>query len=186
MARVVVVPPTVEPVELAAVKHRLRIDGSADDDLLSALITSAREMAEHETGRALAEQTIDVVLDAFPCDGIRLMAVPAVSLVELAYLDAAGVQQTFDLNDLVLDSVSEPSWVLPEAGMSWPATAESINAVRLRYVAGYAAGQCPQSIVTWIIAMVGHWYKNRETVAAGTMTRVDYYDTLLDRWKVYA
>lgn len=57
----VTVQPTSEPVTLAEVKDWLRVDWTADDALLSTLITRARAWAETITHRALATQTIQQV-----------------------------------------------------------------------------------------------------------------------------
>jgi hypothetical protein len=60
--------PAAEPVSLAEMKQRLRIDSSftADDTLITGLIQAARETAEAYTGRALAQRTFTEVLDSFP------------------------------------------------------------------------------------------------------------------------
>lgn len=51
----VVTPAGTEPVSVAHVKAHLRVTHAADDGLLGAQITSAREVIEMETGVALAE-----------------------------------------------------------------------------------------------------------------------------------
>lgn len=52
---ITVTPAATEPVTLEEVKAHLRIEHSADDALLSALITAGRETVERFTGRALAD-----------------------------------------------------------------------------------------------------------------------------------
>lgn len=42
-----------EPIDIAEVKFRLRIDGTAFDTYLPAMITAAREIVERQTGYAL-------------------------------------------------------------------------------------------------------------------------------------
>jgi len=43
-----------EPVTLTEAKSHLRVIGTTDDTFITALISSARDFAEHYTGRALA------------------------------------------------------------------------------------------------------------------------------------
>lgn len=57
----VTVPPTTEPVSLQEAKDWLRVDWTADDALLSTLISRARSLCEGVTHRALATQTIQHV-----------------------------------------------------------------------------------------------------------------------------
>ena len=57
--------PATEPVSLAEVKSYLRIDGTADDAVLTILIASARRSAEEYTKRAFITQTWQLTLDRF-------------------------------------------------------------------------------------------------------------------------
>ena len=68
--------PAAEPVLLADAKLHLRVDHIADDDLITSLITAAREAAEHLTGRALITQTWERVLGAFPSSAPTRPALP--------------------------------------------------------------------------------------------------------------
>lgn len=55
--------PTVEPLDLTAVKNYLRVDYSDEDSVISQLITDARTLAEELTHRALAVQTIRATIE---------------------------------------------------------------------------------------------------------------------------
>jgi len=84
---------TAEPVSLADAKLHLRLDdigGSHPHDaLVTSLISSAREFAEHYTGRALAQQTLEVALDSFPNgDTIDLPRPPVASVTSIKYDDS--------------------------------------------------------------------------------------------------
>ena len=69
MLRLAVAPAT-EPVSASEAKAHLRVTGSGDDTYIGALITAARQLAEQKCNRALITQTWDLVLDAWPCDGV--------------------------------------------------------------------------------------------------------------------
>ena len=51
-----IAPPASEPVAIEAVKAALRIGDGADDARLLALISTARQHLERETGRAFLRQ----------------------------------------------------------------------------------------------------------------------------------
>jgi len=67
----VTVQPTIEPVSLADAKVWLKVhpDVTDDDDLIRALIKTARVWAESGTGQALMEQTVAQVWDCLPSYG---------------------------------------------------------------------------------------------------------------------
>lgn len=182
-----VIPPSEEPVTLAEAKAQCRVDGTDDDVFLSALIQSAREMAEHQTGRALITQTYELVLDAFP-SAFVLRHPPIIAVVSVKFLDVAGNQQTLDLADTLLDNDSEPGYLVPAYGKAWPESFPVPNAVRVRYTAGYGdRTKVPESIKAWMKLMIGNAYVHRETVLAGQISTLGraYWDALLDPYRLY-
>ncbi|MCK4385369.1 MAG: phage head-tail connector protein [candidate division Zixibacteria bacterium] len=58
--------PAVEPVTLTEAKNQLRVDGAEDNALITALITTARQLAERDTKRAFITQTWKMYLDSVP------------------------------------------------------------------------------------------------------------------------
>lgn len=184
--------PAIEPVTLAEAKVQCRVDTdlTAEDDLLSALISTAREMAEHEIGRALINQTWERVLDAFPAAEIELGMPPVSSIVSVTYIDAAGDSQTLASAAYTLEPDLPPGWLLPAEGYEWPDTLDTANAVRVRFTAGYgaAASAVPASIKSWILLRVGTLYQHRSEIAAGisvTALPGGFADRLLDRYRVW-
>lgn len=189
MSLIIITAPTVEPVTLAEAKLHCKVDGTDDDTLLTALIVAARQQAEHRLGRALCTQTLEKVLDTFP-DDIKLPMPPAKTIVSVKYLDTAGVEQTLASNTYSLDKDSEPGWLTPAYGLSWPDTYAVPNAVRVRYTCGYgAAADVPPSIKAWMLMAVGTLYGQREAiiigVSAGEVPR-DFFAGLLDPYWVPA
>jgi hypothetical protein len=81
-----------------------------------------------------------------------------------------------DAADYVLDSHSEPGWVLPAADTVWPDTYDTANAVNVNYTAGYG-DEAPGAVKLWIAAMIR---ADLDGAEPGSI------DGLLDSLKVYA
>lgn len=159
--------PSVEPVSVAELKAHLRVTSSADDGYLGTLITAAREYAEQQTGRALAEQTREYTADAFPrCGVLRLGFAPVVSISSVKYLDETGAEQTLDASVYTVDTQSEPGALVLKVNQDWPDTAILPAAVRVRYVCGAAARPLLKQAVLFIAA---HWYEQRLPVNVGNI-----------------
>lgn len=176
---------TVEPVTVAEAKAHCRVDVSDDDALIGALITVARQVGEHITGRAFAPQTREVVLDLFP-DAIELPG-GATVVSSVKYYDTTGAEVTLSASDYVVDSIAAPAWVLPAYGKSWPETYQTVNAVRVRYTCGFTTA--PTAIKQWILMRVASMYDNRADFATArdaANVALPFVDHLLDPYKVVA
>lgn len=183
----VITPPAVEPITLAEARAQCRYDGTENDAVLAALIAAARDQAEAETGRALCTQTRELVLDAFP-EAFVLRGAPVQSVVSVKYLDAAGIERTLDPQDTLLDKDSEPGYLVPAYGKTWPETYPVPNAVRVRYTCGYgAASDVPPGIKQWLLLAVAAFDAQREAVgAAQTFALPDrFWHRLLDQYRIY-
>lgn len=181
--------PATEPVTLAEAKAQMRVDASDEDDLISALITVAREEAEHRTERALITQTWERVIDAFPEVEIVLGKAPVQSITSITYTNTDGVETVIDGADYVLDNIQLPNFVAPADGVSWPATMDTMNAVKVRFSAGYgAASDVPMAIRQWMLLRIGTLYKFRESVIAGMPVAEmpgRFWDRLLDAYDLH-
>lgn len=171
--------PTFEPVTLAEAKAHCRIDTSDDNALVERLIKTARQHLEGNYGwlnRALVTQTFELYLDRFPGNAIKVPMPPLQSIVSVKYDDADGNEQTVAAGDYDVDSVSEPGWVVPKRTFAWPSTYDAINAVRVRFTAGWpengaspSVAQTPEPIKQAILLMVADMYEMRETFVTGTI-----------------
>jgi uncharacterized phiE125 gp8 family phage protein len=188
----IITAPVAEPITLEEAKLHLRVDVDDDDDLIEALITAARETAEHLTGRSLITQTWERLLDAFPEAEIELGRAPVQSITSITYVDEAGDEQTMAAEDYSLDASTIPGWVLPSASLaSWPNALDTANAVRVRFVCGYGAdgSAVPAGIRAWMKLQIGTLYKMRESVVAGvsvTDLSSTYAERLLDPYRLWA
>jgi uncharacterized phiE125 gp8 family phage protein len=172
VGRVLVTPPTEEPLELAEAKLHLRIEESqtAEDGLVDALIRAARQYVEEYTGRALVKQTWKLTLDRFPTDcgrdmPIRVPLPPLRSVGSIKYIDSSGVQQTLASSEYLVDSVSEPARIAPAYEKTWPIARQQMNAVEVQFECGATTGaEAPPSLKAAMKLLIGHWYANKEAV----------------------
>lgn len=174
MTIVVVTPPAGEPIDLAAAKLHLRVDDTADDALITSLITAARAMAETELHRYLMTQTLDLYLDHFPIytnprfPDRDILLPPVQSVTSIVYTDTDGTELTLDPSLYRVDAMSQPARIAAAWGYVWPPTRRQSSAVKVRFVAGYgAAVDVPECIKNWMLLKIGTMYENREQVSIG-------------------
>jgi uncharacterized phiE125 gp8 family phage protein len=181
-----ITPPAVEPVTLAEAKAQLRITDTAQDALITGLIIVARKDCENELQRSLITQTWEIARDSFP-EAIELLRGPLQSVVSVKFDDLNGTEQTLDPITYRVDTYRLTGWLLPDPDYSWPETRRHVNAVRVRYVAGYGltAADVPEPILQWIKIRIAQLWEHREQVIAGaTVAPVPFVGTLLDEYRV--
>jgi uncharacterized phiE125 gp8 family phage protein len=187
------VPPSVEPVLLADAKQQSRIDTTADDTLVTNLITAARQWAEQYTGRSFVTQTWQLWLDLWPgavelwWDGVRQGPVTGLDAVNYISLPRAPLQsvnsvQYFDNTDTgtvwpssnyFVDTIRVPGRLALRLGSVWPVPSRLSNGIMIEYVAGYGndGTSVPEQIKTAIRQLVSHWYEHRGEAAAAATAR---------------
>lgn len=195
-----------EAVSLTEAKLHAKVDGTADDTLLTALVKAAGADAAAELGRGavLVEATFELTLDAFPAGDapIELPTRPATAMVSFKYDDADGIEQTLASNAYVFTaSATGPgespmlASLRPLKGETWPATADDYGAVRIRYKAGWAttgttpnfASTTPEQIKTWVMVRATDLYDNRNETEVGTQAVAlpgRIFAKLLDPWRM--
>lgn len=180
--------PATEPVTLADAKLQCRVDDATDDTLITSLIIAAREQCEHILQRALITQTWEKVLDAFPEDNdIELLNPPILAITSIKYIDAVTANEvTLVSNQYSLDKDSEPGWVMPAYGVTWPTALDIANAVRVRYTAGYgAAADVPAAIKNWILLAVKELYDGCGDGQEYGKLPNDFCSGMLDRYRIW-
>lgn len=193
MALKLITPATDTPISLQEAKDHLRVNHTDDDALIALLIKSVTDYVEGPYGflaRALINQTWELTIDSFPTNEVKIPLPPLIEVVSIDYDDAGGMAQTLSNGLYYVDTVSEPGWVLPIAG-GWPSTFDGINAVRIRYRAGYvdnsvspAVGEVPFDIKAALLLYIGSLYEHRETVVIGqTATQLPWGAEALLRGK---
>lgn len=130
-----------EPVTLAAVKARIKLTSTADDDIITGQITQAREFAERVSRRSLAYKAYSYTMDRFwqthPREPIRVPVPPLISVTSLAYLDDTLTLQTIESDEYFVANAQDPSLIVPIPGLIWPSTARVPGAVTIAFNAGF-------------------------------------------------
>jgi uncharacterized phiE125 gp8 family phage protein len=157
MSLVVITQPAAPVVDLEEVKAHLRVDHGDDDDEIKALIQAAITEFEDPNlgwlGRSISERELELRVDAFPrghnlCCGILLRNGPLLMGVvgadtydfTVTYDDPSGAAQVLaETVYRVVDAESGQPLLVLKRGQVWPATACELQAVRIRYWAGYPA-----------------------------------------------
>lgn len=159
-----VLDPIAEPVSLVDMKNYLRVDIDDDNDLISGLISAARERAEDLTARCLIRQQWVFSLDRFPTwwgyesgssyffehhhprhhsmfrsDNISIILPrgPVLSVDSITYKDISGTVQTLDPTFYNVDLISQPARIRPLYNGVWPQALFDTNSVTIKFTAGY-------------------------------------------------
>lgn len=166
MRMTLITPPAGEPLTLADAKLHLRVDGTHEDALISSMIRTARQKLDGRDGflgRALMLQTWEMSLDAFPAREIKIPLVPLNAIVSVIYIDRDGIEQTVDAQNYEADTSVDEGWIVPVRGFHWPVTMHTINAVRIRFIAGYGGAEdVPEPIRHAIRMHTAHLYDGRD------------------------
>ena len=189
--------PEIEPVTLAEVKLHARISHAVENDILEKWIKAARIEAENFQRRAFVGQIWELAFDAFPTTlPIQLPRAPLLQLISIKCYDYANVETILYYDgynpvttteegidsaansDFIVDTKSEPGRVTLAYGITWPSvTLRSIDAVKIRYAAGYGieADDVPENVWDAIILYCTWRNDNR---AAETDFPKQFYDLL--------
>lgn len=174
MGLTLVTGPAADPVSIFDVRQHLKIDGAGEDATLYRYLTAARLHVEGRDGRlerALITQTWDWTLDDFPCgpdQTLRVPLPPLQSITSVKYIDTGGVEQTLASSEYSVDIRSSRGRLRPAYEKTWPSTRAVMNAVTVRFVAGYGAGPAaiPEPIRQALLGLVADFYTNRDATGA--------------------
>lgn len=181
----VTLPPAAEPLLAADLHSQLRVDDTNEDTLLNDYISTAREMVELDTRRALVTHTKTLYADQFANWGrldnstgqrtnqsqglgvfyggeIEIPCCPIPVINSIKYLDADGTLQTLDSTLYLTDLITEPPRLFPAYGQAWPITRWQANAVQIEFVTGYATPFTANS-TTDVITLSGRTVANGDS-----------------------
>lgn len=164
--------PAAEPLTLAQAKLYLRIedDVTEEDDLVEALVASARDYAERYCNRSWASADWRAIYDGFPSLNYRfcLLDPGVTSLTSVKYLDADNAEETLvSGTDFTYDPVRQ--LVIPVD--NWPTGSSSVV---IEYEAGpdHTASPppiMPKGVLAAIRLVLTDLYENRSAQEVGTI-----------------
>lgn len=165
----VVIQPSAAVVSLQECKADLRVDSTAEDELIQSYLDAAVRMAGEITGRTLAPTGFALSVAGVYAGGcLRVPFTPVTALTAVKYFDLDGIEQTQPVEDFRLYSYDDHAIVEPVPGKTWPTTESRRDALTVEFTAGYADAP-PASITKAIRMLVAHWYENRTAVVTGTI-----------------
>ena len=185
-------------VTLDEIKQHLIVDHDDDDVLITRYVLAALAHAEAYCDRSFRVRRHQVIGDGWPCDGMLLQYGPVRRIDEVTYYDTDGAQQTLDASLWrILPTRHGHRLVFYSTP---PSVECRPDAVSINYLAGYGAlpgaspdsqglpytlpivlggddgarldvnARLPDNVKHAVYMLVGHWYENRETVIAGTIS----------------
>jgi uncharacterized phiE125 gp8 family phage protein len=180
MAYAIITLPTAEPVTLADLKKHVRAEYySEDDSYLLALAKAGREYVENFTGKVLAITVFELSLDSFPRGPIKIEKGPLNSVAAVKYISP---ETGLEVDHYQVDAVSDPGWIAPSTIAGWPSTMTTLNAVKIRFTAGYTTAPAP--LKQAILELVGNWFEMREATSLERPSVVPYgVDDILTQYR---
>ncbi len=113
-----------------------------------------------------------------PWTDLRIHPVQTIS--SIAYTDSAGSAQVLDVTDFDLVRSKHRSLLVPKSGIVLPITSNNVTfPVTITMVCGYSTNATeatqraavPTTARMAILALLSHWFKNREAVLVGTVSK---------------
>tara|TARA_R100000278_G_scaffold123252_1_gene112269 strand:+ start:870 stop:1445 length:576 start_codon:yes stop_codon:yes gene_type:complete len=151
------------------VKTHLKVDTTADDNLIAALIVACTNSAQEYTNRFFLETTLDMFADEWK-EISTLLKSPVTSVDSIKYYDQDDNQQTLDTSVYAFDMVSMPARIFLKPNQTFPVLSERKNAIEVRYKVGVSsASDVDQAIKQAVLLTIGNYYENRQAVVTGTI-----------------
>jgi uncharacterized phiE125 gp8 family phage protein len=166
MTIVVTDPAVGEALTLAETKAHLRVDTDAEDGLIEALIRTAREHMEAETGLVLLTKGLRLHLDDWPkAHAILIRRHPLRTLEAVTIYDDDGLPEAVDLDRVALDTSRRPArLVLRDV----PSAGREINGIEIDFTAGFgdSGAEVPDTLKRAMLLHIACMYEMRGAVTA--------------------
>ena len=175
--------PTLDDViSVADLKTFCRVDGTAEDTLISNFRDAAIGYIESACNIRIGDVTAEGYLDKF--QPTRFPVGPVSAITSIEYLNQSNVLTTLPTSNYYFEIDSSAGRI---NFMNFP-TLESyaLNRVKINFTVGYAEAAVPQGILHAIRILVAHYYENRQAAVVGkTVNAVPFsVDALLNNYRV--
>ncbi len=168
MTAILINGPAIEPVSMEEAKAHLRVENTADDLLISTLITTARVHVETTTRRQLIAQEWRVVYDGLPADGtLNLGVAPVTEIKSVFVYNAQNTPYQVPSSHYRADIILAPGH-LHIKGLG-PGGPDNVSGITVDLTAGYGPNpeNVPPPLRQAVLQLVAHWYEHREAVPLG-------------------
>lgn len=156
-------------VNLADTKAYLRVDHTADDDLIEDLIQVATEQVQSMTNTRIKSVTAYGFLEHFKDSDFPVGPVTAVSAVE--YKASGDTYSTLDTSRYHIRISTHPARI--EFDNTPSLDEDALERVRISFTYGYGTADHPRpaQFAQAVKMLVAHYYDNRSPVATGLTPR---------------
>lgn len=164
---------TVEPVSRSEAKAWLRVEDStsytAEDDLIDAIVSRARQRWEEVTKRSALIQAFDLYPDEELVDGCPV-TIPKAPLVSVTAIRGFADTEPTDTGGTAMstsgyyvDTAHEFGRVMTLSGFTYPTATREINPHIISFTAGYSSGSSgvPEGVKAEIKQLVAALYEHR-------------------------
>jgi len=161
---VVLEAPAIEPVDLDEFKEFARIDTVHDDNVLTTLLISARELTEKFLSRSLIKQKRLQTMDFWPPCAVDLMWPNLLSVERVYSVDEEGVETLLDPSSYYADSDKYIPTITVKTGLDYPESDRPSGGIRIEYYAGYGENKedVPSAIRSAIMAIAASAFDDPE------------------------
>lgn len=186
----VVTSPVGQVVDAQEMSEYLRWDSPEEVRLILGNVAGATKYVEENSGKQLLTATYDVSWRRFPgCNGeLVVPRLPFASLTSLKYSDANGTEQTLSSTLYTVNSGSEhaAAYIIPAYNEIWPSTRGHDRDVTARFVCGFGTKeQVPDTYKIQICMLAAHWWKHRDAIACGSMSKMPLAFEALEQFHMH-
>lgn len=175
--------PTLDDViSVADLKTFCRVDGTAEDTLISSMRDAAIQYVEAACNTRIGSVSAEGYIDQFTPTRFPTGPVTAVTSVE--YLNQSNTLTTLPTSQYYFEIDGSGGRI---NFYNYPSLySYALNRVKINFTVGYAEANVPEAILHAIRIYVAHLYENRQAVVVGkTANAVPYsVDSLLSKYRV--